>query len=105
MSALFDLSDQPSVQKLVNWIDANYPFVQKIWLFGSRARGDHFDRSDIDIALEVSDNARWLHVMADIDEDAPTLLEIDCVDYAKVSGDFKDNIDKEKVLIYERGAA
>ncbi|BDU60161.1 hypothetical protein FLA4_05710 [Candidatus Rickettsia kotlanii] len=27
------------------------PFVNEIWLFGSRARGDNDERSDIDIAI------------------------------------------------------
>ncbi len=29
----------------------NLPFVDEIWLFGSRARGDHKKKSDINIAI------------------------------------------------------
>lgn len=30
---------------------ADLPFVDAIYLFGSRARGDHRERSDIDLAI------------------------------------------------------
>lgn len=29
----------------------NLTFIQEIWLFGSRARGDHRHKSDIDLAI------------------------------------------------------
>lgn len=32
---------------------ARYPAVERVWLFGSRARGDKFERSDIDLAVEA----------------------------------------------------
>lgn len=59
---------------------AALPFVEAIWLFGSRARGDHRERSDIDLAIECPGacEAQWQQVLAIIDE-ADTLLPIDCV--------------------------
>lgn len=56
------------------------PFVDAIYLFGSRARGDHRDRSDIDIAI-LCPNANetdWQTILKLID-DADTLLSIDCI--------------------------
>ena len=32
---------------------ALHPAVERVWLFGSRARGDNFPRSDIDLAIEA----------------------------------------------------
>lgn len=32
---------------------ANKPLVARLWIFGSRARGDHRTDSDIDIAIEL----------------------------------------------------
>ncbi|WP_410526187.1 nucleotidyltransferase domain-containing protein [Rickettsia endosymbiont of Urophora cardui] len=35
------------------------PFIEEIWLFGSRARGDNNERSDIDLAIicpNITDN-------------------------------------------------
>lgn len=79
------------------------PFIDEIWLFGSRARGDHHERSDIDIAIvcpraSVSD---WLTVQH-ILEQADTLLKIDCIrwDKDKISKEFYQNILKDKQVIY-----
>ncbi|BDA18021.1 MULTISPECIES: nucleotidyltransferase family protein [Aeromonas] len=59
---------------------ARLPFVEAIWLFGSRARGEQRERSDIDLAIECPGacEAQWQQVLAIIDE-ADTLLPIDCV--------------------------
>lgn len=71
-------------------------------LFGSRARGDYKERSDIDLAFEVDDEAGWSEVEAII-ADADTLLKIDPVrlDTLADSG-FKQRIAKEGLLLHER---
>ena len=33
-----------------------HPAVERVWLYGSRARGDNFERSDIDLAVEGAGN-------------------------------------------------
>lgn len=33
--------------------------VKKLWLFGSRARGDHRDDSDIDVLIDVAPDATF----------------------------------------------
>ena len=60
---------------------AHYPTVERVWLFGSRARSDHFERSDIDLAIEAPtmDRYDWLKLSLDFEEDAPTLLGIGLV--------------------------
>jgi uncharacterized protein len=90
-------------ENLAHWIAEQYPYVRRIWLYGSRARGDHRARSDIDIAVEITQPDQWARFVTDLEEEAPTLLEIDCVNYDTITGDLKNNIDQEKVLIYERG--
>lgn len=81
----------------------NLPFIDEIWLFGSRARGDNREKSDIDLAI-VCPNATdkdWLSVM-DIIENSDTLLKIDCIkfDKNKISEAFSNNILKDKKVIY-----
>lgn len=81
------------------------PFVNEIWLFGSHARGDNDECSDIDIAI-ISPNItdqEWLEVM-DIMESADTLLKIDCVRFesTKISSELYENILKEKKIIYDK---
>ncbi len=81
------------------------PFVEKIWLYGSRARGDFWDRSDIDLAIEcpTASDSDWKKVL-DIIEDADTLLKIDCVRLDEVKEDsfFKKDILEDRKLLFER---
>ena len=39
-------------QALEEWA-ASKPFVQRMWVIGSRARGDHRPDSDLDVAIEI----------------------------------------------------
>jgi uncharacterized protein len=79
------------------------PFVEEIWLFGSRARRDHQERSDIDLAIlcPKATHEDWNKVL-DIVEDADTLLQIDCVRFEKdrISEDFCNNILRDKKVLY-----
>lgn len=81
------------------------PFVDAIYLFGSRARGDHRERSDIDIAI-LCQNANendWQSILKLVDE-ADTLLTIDCIRLDKESQNsaLRLQIEQDKKLIYER---
>ena len=81
------------------------PFVKKIVLFGSRAKGTNDERSDIDLAIEcpLATAVDWNSVMQII-ENADTLLKIDCVRLDKVrSKRFKTEILEEQVILFERG--
>lgn len=79
------------------------PCVEEIWLFGSRARGDHREKSDIDIAIVCnhSTDKEWDHIM-DIIEDSDTLLKIDCIkfDKNKLSEELYNNILKDRKVMY-----
>ena len=48
--------------------------IQKVILFGSRARGDNWERSDIDLAVSGGDIPRFA---LDLDEEVWTLLLFD----------------------------
>ncbi len=80
------------------------PFVDALWLFGSRARGDHHSRSDIDIAVicPTATDQDWLKVF-EIIETADTLLKIDCVrlEKGRLSDELCNNIERDKKVIYE----
>lgn len=55
-------------------------FVEKIILFGSRARQSNKEKADIDLAIvcPTADDIAWFEIL-EIIEDADTLLKIDCV--------------------------
>lgn len=76
--------------------------AEKIVLFGSRARGDNHERSDIDIAVygmpDENRSSFWWET-----DDLPTLLKFDIV-HIDDGTDKKliENIRKDGVIIYER---
>lgn len=78
-------------------------FIDEIWLFGSRARGDHAERADIDLAIlcPKATNKEW-HEVLEIIENADTLLKIDCVRLDKETLDqkFYENILKDRRVLY-----
>lgn len=80
-------------------------FVEKIWLYGSRARGDFKERSDIDLAIECPHASvlEWFDLL-DIIENADTLLKIDCVRVDELKDDsyFKRNIFRDAKLLFQR---
>lgn len=85
---------------------AKLPHVATILLFGSRARGDHRPRSDIDLAITMTANSNdrdWFDIL-DVIEEADTLLEIDCVNLAKAEDKFKQRILDEGVILYDQSA-
>ncbi len=73
--------------------------VRRVILFGSRARGTHTERSDVDIAVSGGnfDAFYW-----DIKECVHSLLTFDIVDLdAGISDELKTEIQKDGVTIYE----
>lgn len=81
------------------------PFVETIYLYGSRAREDNGPRSDIDIALECPQaGARDWQLVLDIVEEADTLLPIDVIRLDGLGDSkLKENINKDKVTLYRKG--
>ena len=74
--------------------------IEKIILFGSRARGDFKQASDIDLAVSGGDVARFT---ADIEEKVSTLLLFDIVDLgASVQQALLDSITQEGKILYEK---
>ena len=74
--------------------------IEKVILFGSRARKNNSERSDIDIAVSGGNH---LDFYFDIKENAHTLLMFDIVDLDRgISEELQDEIDREGVVIYEK---
>lgn len=78
------------------------PDVERVLLFGSRARGNHSERSDIDIAVEANDNPIARSAAFDLVENAPTLLPIDLVWLPEASPAFRDEVRREGIVLFER---
>ncbi len=74
--------------------------IQKIIVFGSRARGDYRKTSDIDLAVTGGNVAAF---SIDVEEDVATLLQFDVIDLDKrVQPELLDSINSEGKVIYEK---
>ena len=74
--------------------------LDKIILFGSRARGDFKSRSDIERAVSGGDCVRF---SLDVQELTSTLLFFDVVNLdGTVQKELLDSIEREGVCIYEK---
>jgi len=74
--------------------------VKKVILFGSRARGDFYRKSDIDLAVE---GGNFLGFSMSVDEETSTLLEYDIIELDRgISEKLKDSIKRDGVVIYEK---
>ena len=74
--------------------------IEKVILFGSRARGDYKRVSDIDLAVVGGD---FVSFSLDVDEDTSTLLKFDIVNLSgKVQEELLRSIKEEGVVLYEK---
>ena len=74
--------------------------VDKVLLFGSRARGTNGERSDIDIAVYGGDFDAFYD---DIKEKTHSLLMFDVVNAdGKISEELEREIAREGIMIYEK---
>lgn len=79
--------------------------IEKISLFGSCARGEENEESDIDLLVEFTPNAPVsLFDLVDIKEALEKILgrKIDLVTYDGISPYLKDGIISQAKLVYER---
>ena len=74
--------------------------VERVFLFGSRARGDYSRTSDIDLAAEGGDFDRFA---LDVEEETSTLLQFDIVNLNRpMQEELWESIRREGIIIYEK---
>ena len=74
--------------------------VDKVILFGSRARGDNRERSDIDLAIS---GGNYVEFALAVDEVVPTLLMFDFVVMDEsLSAELREAVERDGVLLYEK---
>lgn len=79
--------------------------VDKLMLFGSRAKGTSWERSDIDLAVSGLKTAMDFLDFQDEIEEIPTLLMFDIVDLDSdmINLEIRKAIAEEGVVLYEKG--
>lgn len=73
---------------------------KRIILYGSRARGNYAEASDIDIAVECDDGADFIR--NEIDDDVRTLLKLEIVNMNHVSKQLRMKIERKGIILYEK---
>ena len=80
--------------------------VTKAALFGSLARGDATDRSDVDLLVNFEEGRTLLDLIG-LRQEAASLLgrDVDVVTYDSIHPRFRANVLREQEVIYEAVAA
>lgn len=86
-------------QKIINVIHALMPQAD-IYLFGSRAKNQHNERSDYDIALDAGNQLNRLDVgeISDMLNASNMPYHFDIIDIHNIGEDFKQVIIREGIL-------
>ncbi|MFA6937603.1 MAG: nucleotidyltransferase domain-containing protein [Treponema sp.] len=96
--------DQKTLSTISSTLE-KYPHVAKAILFGSRAKGNFKEGSDIDLCLKTDEgftHSDTIHIMQDF-EDSYLPYEFDVLVYKELSNEeLKNYIDKVGITIYAR---
>ena len=78
--------------------------VVKAWLFGSFARGEEREDSDVDILIQFTKGVRiglrYFHMINDLEELAER--KVDLVELSTLDPFVAPFVNQEKILVYER---
>lgn len=80
---------------------SNVPTVRRALLVGPRARGEHDDRSDVNVALSMPDtsDSDWSRLLSMV-QDSPTLLRINLVHMESCNLEQRLQAESEGLLFY-----
>jgi len=73
---------------------------KKIVIYGSRARGEFSETSDVDIAVECEEGEEFIR--NGIDDDVRTLLKLDIINLGEVDQKLREEIRNEGIVVYEK---
>jgi len=97
---------------IIDWAIKN-PLILKVYIFGSRVRGDNRQDSDLDIALEISKLPGDNNIVAtftgeqsiwvmELQKKIPFKIDLECLNLDDDITDVKLAIKDEGQLIYEK---
>ncbi len=98
--------------ELIERVSGLYPAIQKVYLYGSKARGDFTEESDIDLLFVTGHQFSRREKFALYDmifelevkyEVSVSAIFVSLKDFIERKSLFLREIDKEKVLLWSRG--
>ena len=95
--------DKDIIESIIK-ISKRYDNIEKVILFGSRARKENSPKSDIDLAIYLNkNNTNIFDFIYDIENECPTLLEFDFSNMNNLRDEiFINEVKKDGVTIYEK---
>jgi uncharacterized protein len=84
-----------------------FPEIERLILFGSRARGDANERSDFDVAVIAPSisHERWARFIVQVNESRPTLCGVDLMLLTERSPQrLRSAIQNEGIVLYDHAA-
>lgn len=96
------MSEAEKVIILINDYVKDKP-IEKVWLFGSFARGEQKPSSDIDLLIVFNKSISLLeHAKYIIDLEDLLQRRVDLVSEETILPEIKSFVNKDRILIYER---
>ena len=97
----FGLSDR-TIRELLQYFKTK-PFIEKVCIYGSRAKGTYHIGSDIDFAIWTDEHDGFRHISSELDN-LPTPYKFDVIDYKLLAHEgMKNSIDTDGIIFYQKG--
>lgn len=92
---------EKTINQLLEYFQSK-PFIEKVYIYGSRAKGTYQNGSDIDFAIWTDDHENFLRIWGELD-DLSTPYMFDVTDYKLLMNDkLKNSIIKDGQLFYQK---
>lgn len=92
---------QRTIDELSAYFKAK-PEIEKVLIFGSRAKGTFRNGSDIDLAIWAHNSDTFFSIAGELDN-LSTPYKFDVIDYKNLSHQgMKNSIDKDGILFYQK---
>ncbi len=92
---------QRTIDELLNYFSSK-PEIEKVVIYGSRARGNYHNGSDIDFAIWTDEHKGFFRIAGELDE-LPTPYKFDVTDYKTLQHEgMKNSIDTDGILFYQK---